>query len=576
MPKKYNLLKPDQRLVKKIQQAAGCSSIVATIIANRQVKTQKELDLFLSPTLNKMRSPFSLAGIQKAVERIHRALIKKEKILVFVDYDADGVCSGAILVQTLRHLGADVQYLIPHRHTDGYGLTEQHITDVVIPGKFSLLITADCGSTASLPISRATERGIDVIVTDHHEVDPCARVNAAYAFVNPKDKGDCSGLADLAGVGVAFYLIVCLRSYLREKSFFNPQRPEPNLKGLADLVCIGTIADCVPLVHDNRILVNAGLEVLRSGKTRPGVKALLEVAGIEPAKITSTDVGFKMAPRINAASRMAHANTAIELFLSEDEQTAKKLAAQLNQYNEERKLLVEKILAQIGEKFEADPSLFDRKALILSDRSWPTGVLGIIAGKIAEKYQRPAIIISLDEKEGKGSARSVPGVDIYKCLSSLSGYLVGFGGHNQAAGLKISLDQIEPFKAAVEQYMSCETLTNPEQDAMVVDYEIGFEEISEALVSELQKLEPFGQCNPEPVFLARNIRSSGAQVLKGGHRKMYLAQPVSESERTYSAIHFNAESTEAAPADYQAVAFKLAWNHWRGKQTIQFIVLDAA
>lgn len=572
----HNLLKPDPRLVRKIQEAAGCSQVAATVIANRNIKSREELDLFLQPKLNKMRSPFSLLDTDKAVQRIHQALVNREKILVFVDYDADGVCSGVVLMDTLLKLGADVECYIPHREKEGYSITAEHILNVAVPKKINLIITADCGSTASYPVFVAEQHDINVIVTDHHEVDP-VHAPRAIPFINPKRPEDQSGLDDLAGVGVAFYLMICLRAHLRREGYFTQDLPEPNLKDLTEIVSIGTIADCVSLVADNRILVTSGLEMIKNGSNRPGVRALLKSAGIDTGYVNATDIGFKIAPRINAASRMAHAKTAYDLLMCDNDKKAEALAKQLNDFNDARKELVESIMEAIERQFTDHPEKLENKTLVLGHEQWPAGVLGIIASKVAEKYHRPSIIFSLNDSISKGSARSIAGFNLYECFSALSSHLAAFGGHDQAAGLSIEIDNLVDFEMALEQYANEHWPPDSDVPVIDIDCEIGFGDVSEQLIEELERLGPFGQSNPEPTFISRDIRSSGVQILRGGHRKMYLEQPVSECDRTYQAVLFNIDSEQHTnPANYDAVVYKVAWNRWKGRQTLQMIVLDMA
>ena len=314
--------KPDPGVVNRICEKAGCGRIVATILANREIVTEADLDRFFDISLKRMSSPFGLKDMDRAIDRLYQAVAQHEKILCFVDYDADGVSCGTVLLEGLRAFGADAHYYIPNRETEGYGLSAAHISNVVVPNRFDLVVTADCGSKSIDAILAARQQGIDVIVTDHHEIT-LEGIPEDVPVVNPKRPDDASGLDYLAGVGVAFYLIVSLRACLRKRGFFNNGCPEPNLKSLTEIIAIGTVADVVPLKGDNRILVNAGLGEIRKGTSRPGLAALLKIAKIDPKTITSIDIAFKIAPRINAASRMANADIALQLLTCTDPEEAK-------------------------------------------------------------------------------------------------------------------------------------------------------------------------------------------------------------------------------------------------------------
>lgn len=568
--------KPDPGIVNRICEKTGCGRIVATILANREIVTEADLDRFFDVSLKRMSSPFGLKDMDRAVDRLYQAVVHHEKILCFVDYDADGVSCGTVLLEGLRAFGADVHYYIPNRETEGYGLSAAHITNVVVPNRFDLVVTADCGSKSADAIIAARNQGIDVIVTDHHEI-ALEEIPEDVPVVNPKRPDDASGLDYLAGVGVAFYLIVSLRACLRKRGFFQDGRTEPNLKALTEIVAIGTVADVVPLKGDNRILVNAGLDEIRKGTSRSGLAALLKIAKIDPQAITSIDIAFKLAPRINAASRMSNADIALQLLTCTDPEEAKELAAELDLLNNERKEIVQGAIEDAETYLEAHPEELNRKTLVICHRRWPAGIVGIVAGRLAEKYSRPVVVIAIHGDRGKGSARSVPGFDIHAAFSAIADTLDNFGGHDQAGGIAISVDKIDAFKLALERYAAPILQDLPVEPVISVDYEIGFEEINEGLMTEIERLEPFGAENPEPVFLAKNVRASGAQVLCGAHRKMFLEQPVSSTDRTFSAIHFNIDDPDASlPDNFGQVVFKLGWNHWNNRKVLQVQLLHAA
>ncbi|MEJ2037804.1 MAG: single-stranded-DNA-specific exonuclease RecJ [Desulfosarcinaceae bacterium] len=375
MQTQWNILQPDLQLVDTIREHLDCHPILARILANRRFMSTDMVDTFLSPSMAALPSPENLVDMDKAVARICTALQQDEKILVVGDYDADGVTATAVLVDFLQASGARVQYHLPHRVEEGYGFSPEQVMQLALPGKAGLIITVDCGTSSHEGVEAARRFGIDVVVTDHH--NPESSLPEALAVINPKRGGHSQPLADLAGVGVAFYLAVALRAALREQGWWD-SRPEPNLKALCDFVAIGTIADIVPLTGINRTLTRAGLEVMGTG-ARPGIQALLQASGIRSSPVTAEDIAFRLAPRINAAGRMAHARLAFNLLRACDPDKAGGLADTLNALNSRRQQTEGKIFREAVARIDNQPGLADKKTILLADTHWHEGVLGIVA-----------------------------------------------------------------------------------------------------------------------------------------------------------------------------------------------------
>ena len=570
MKKHWRIFEPDLRLVNKLCNALKCSPIVATILVNRQFTNPEVVLNFLHPQMNQLRSPCRLKDMDVAVRRIEKAIIAQEKILIFGDYDVDGITSAAILSEFLRKAGADVSYYLPHRITEGYSLKPEHIDHIAIPGDVSLIITADCGSTSHEAIIRAKEADIDVVITDHHQVTES--LPDAVAMVNPQ-RLDCdAGFNHLAGVGVAMALLICLRKHLRESGYWGGNN-EPNLKDLCDLVALGTIADAVPLIYENRILVRAGLDVIRSGKSRAGISEILLACQTIPRHVDSEDIAFKVAPRLNAAGRMDHAGIAAELLLTANRKTAKQIVDTLTELNKERKEAENAILKEIHHHLAENPEELFRDSLILAGQDWHEGVLGIVAARLVTRYHKPVVLISTRSGVGKGSGRSIPQFNLYEALStSCASQLVNFGGHSMAVGLSIIPENIDSFKSIFDRYAH-KTLHGLDTSAEVqIDRELKFHEINGQLIDEIDSLKPFGNGNSEPIFMARNVRVKKCQIVGERHRRMFLEQTDGTKKLSFSAIQFNVNSELIPPDLFDRMAFRLQWNRWNGRKNIQLLV----
>ncbi|MBT8339677.1 MAG: single-stranded-DNA-specific exonuclease RecJ [Desulfatitalea sp.] len=563
----WKILSPDPNQVQEIQNCLQCHPITAKVLANRKLGATDQIHTYLNPKLGALPDPASLAGMQTAVARIVRAIQGKEKILIFGDYDADGITATAVLNHFLRVAGARTTCHLPHRVEEGYGLRPMHITHLAVRQGIGLIITVDNGSGSHDAIHAAAKFGIDVIVTDHHNI--VHQLPGAHAVLNPKRAAQPSDLTDLAGVGVAFYLTIALRTTLREMGWWR-QNPEPNLKAYCDFVAIGTVADMVSLKGINRVLVLSGLDQINR-HPRPGITALLRAAGMDRNAVTAEDIAYRLSPRINAAGRMAHAKVALDLLCAQSIAAAEPLAHDLNVLNQRRQQLEAELFHHIVAFLDARADTSNRKSLLVAGANWHEGVLGIVATKLVERYRKPVLVLSGKDCMAKGSGRSVPHIDLYDTLNRCAHLLETFGGHSSAAGLSLRLENIDPlrhaFEAAVQQ-AQCETEAASE---LLIDSELNLDQIDARLIDDLERLSPFGTDNPAPIFMARNVRVTSAAMVGHRHRKMTLCQPHQQA-RPIDAMLFNLSPDTPRPDAFDRIAFRLKWHHYRSSKQIQMVV----
>lgn len=556
--------------IKALVKSLRCHPVTAAVLANRRILSKKAALDFFSGSFDRLAAPFSLAGIQTATERILKALLDREPILIFGDYDADGITATVVLCEFLKAVGACVTHYIPHRMTEGYGLAAGHISQVAVPRGIRLIITVDCGSASVDAAEAAKAAGMDVIITDHHQIS--GPLPSALAVVNPQRKDCPSGLCHLSGVGIAFYLVMCLRKALRDRGVFKSM-PEPNLKKYCDLVAIGTIADMSPMLAENRILARAGLDVMASG-SRSGLNALLEISGLKDPHVMPDDVAFRLAPRLNAAGRMAHADLAVDLLTETDHEKTQALAQHLNQLNDTRRAVEKKVYDEILHHIQSTPHLTGKKSLAMYCDTWHEGVLGIVASKLVRRFSRPTVLVTMQNGVGKGSARSTPDFDIFDGLTKCAGLLVGFGGHAMAAGLTIRPENFSAFKEQFENAVRRGSPRNPMHGALSIDCEVRFDMITEKLLNEMEMLQPFGVGNPEPLFLARNVRLVRSRIVGDRHRRLVLKQAGDPTRKTIQGMHFNINPGRLPENEYDSFVFRLQWNRWNGNKTVQIIVED--
>ncbi len=558
----------DPGMVAKISRIIGCHPAVAALLVNRGMTSPEAAFSFLSPSFDNLTPPFVMKDMNCAVERIYTALCNQEKILIFGDFDADGVTATAILHDFFTHVNADVSWYIPHRTQEGYSMKPVHI-DMAVERHIDLIITVDCGSDNHDAVAKAAEEDIDVIITDHHEISqPFPR---AVAIVNPKRK-DCPSLLDhLAGVGVAFYLVIALRQYLRQQNFWT-SITEPNLMGYCDLVAIGTMADMVPLKNENRIFTIAGIRVIQQGK-RPGLKALADVSRVDTSFFDSDDISFRIAPRINAAGRMAHAQICVGMLTTREKGSAEQTAALLDQLNLKRQQTEKSIVEDIENKIVRHPEILDRQAIVLSDDKWNPGVLGIAASKTARKYFRPVVLISTAATPATGSCRSVASVDIHAILTQCTSMLEKFGGHVMAAGISLLEKNIAAFAEMFEEKVARAVQEHPLKKQLILDCVLEPHEITEALINEVDGLRPFGTDNPEPLFHCSNLQVTSSVIIADRHRKMILEKTSSSGiSATIEAFQFNIDKERPLPVYFDKIAFRVRMNRFNRKSFPQIII----
>lgn len=506
MTKVWNLKKYDLDVVKEYCKRFNISSVLAKLLIARDVKID-EVDKYINTTLDDLYDPFLMKDMDKLVDRVLLAKERNEKVIIYGDYDVDGVTSITTLYSFLKELGLDVSYYLPDRMEEGYGLNKEALDKLKDSG-YTLVLTVDCGISAIDEIEYANSIGLEVCITDHHECSDT--LPNAYAVVNPK-RQDCTYPFEmLAGVGVAFKVITALaiKLGLDKDSYFK----------YLDIVTIGTIADIVPLQDENRIITKIGLEKVRNTKNE-GLKALIRVAGIK--NVDSTSISFAMAPRINASGRMADASVAVELLLETSPIKANTLAEVLDSQNKERQAVEKKILEEVVNKIEKE-KLYEKNSLVVSGKGWHQGVIGIVASKIAEKYIKPVILITYSEGVAKGSGRTPHGISLYDALDKCKDVLLQFGGHELAAGVTLEKDKITDFADAFEKAVS-EIQKEELQDIIDIDLEITKEDILGGIIKTNDMLLPFGQKNPEPVYLYRNVKVNSLCTLKDDkHLKLGL------------------------------------------------------
>ena len=551
-----------------LSRALGLRPLVAQLLAARGFGTPEAAEAFLRPALTQLHDPFGLLGMEAAAQRVTQALEAGEAITVYGDYDVDGVTSTAILVDFLRACGAQVEAYIPRRLVEGYGLNVGAV-DTIAEAGAGLLITCDCGVTAVEEVDHAVSRGLDVIIIDHHRAP--AVLPRAVAILNPYQPGCTFPFQHLAAVGVSFNLLMALRKTLREAGFFQRRgRAEPLLKPYLELVALGTVADVVPLVDENRVFVAEGLKLLERS-ARPGVVALKEVAGLGEGAVSAGQVGFQLGPRINAAGRLDDARAGLELLLTRDPARARALATLLDEANQARR----DIEAQIGEAAAAlageAPSA---RGLVLVGEGWHRGVVGIVASRMVERYSRPALVLGVEDGVAKGSGRSFGDFHLYDALKACEAHLTRFGGHRAAAGLELPASALPAFIAAFEAQCEAQLSEEALVPSLAVDAILPLPEVDEGLVASLAQLEPFGMGNPAPVFASQGPFWGGRVVgAPRNGRPAHLKGRIGDLD----VIGFGMADRMGFAQDGEVqAAFNLGFNTFRGRTTLQATLRDLA
>ncbi len=548
----------DPEVCRMLAEALGLRDLTAAVLAARGHRTPEAARALLDGAEAASPDPFLLAGMEQAVDRLHRAVQCRERVLVYGDYDVDGASATSLYLSFLKGLGLSADFYIPNRIKEGYGLNADAVRRIAASGA-AVLITADCGTTSVDEIALAQSLGMDVIVTDHHL--PGQTLPPALAILNPCRPDSGYPFSGLCSGGLAYKVA----SAYRAKYGSAGSDPESHL----DLVALATIADVAPLQDENRTMVRQGLRLLSRG-VRPGIRALKAAAGIDGACGVGT-VGFTLAPRINAAGRLGDAADAVRLLLTEDDREAAELAGLLNRLNQERQLVEEGIVAEAMQAAEAAPG----GPLVLASRGWHQGVVGIVAARLVERFHRPAVLIAVnDEGIGKGSARSVAGINVFEAIAQCRDSLDAFGGHAAAAGLTVREDRIPEFRARLAEVLQGPLSSPASRPRLICDAEVEPRGFSPAAVRELGRLGPFGSGNPEPTLLLRNLRIASARIVGTNHLKLALT---GRSGPRLDAIGFKMGSLESRgisrgePID---VACALDVNAWNGTERVQLRLKD--
>ncbi|MEO5378776.1 MAG: single-stranded-DNA-specific exonuclease RecJ [Magnetococcus sp. DMHC-6] len=543
---------------------------------HRYLAQQLKLEPLFAPILaylDQLVDPLTLLDMEQAITRIIQALTHQEPMAVFGDYDVDGSTSAALLIRYFRALGTELRLYIPNRLTEGYGPNPTAMEKLANEG-IRLLITVDCGITAFLSFERAAQCGLDVIITDHHQARQ--ELPKAVAVINPNRLDETFPYKELAGVGVAFFLLMALNRRLRQQGWFTGGKTEPDLRRLLDLVAVGTIADVARLTGPNRPLVAKGLEWMEHS-TNSGLKSLLRQASIS-FPVTTGSIGFHLAPRINAGGRLGLGDLGSTLLTTDDAQTASQIAETLESYNRERQEIEKQIMTEAIFCIESQKLDKKQMGIVLSSQNWHPGVVGIVASRLSERFHRPCIIVALDaEGKGKGSGRSIPGLNLLAAIEASSEHLITFGGHQAAAGVSIKTENLELFSHAFDQ--AVRSLNPPElfQPTLIVDTLVPHNVELLQIIKNLDKFKPFGAGNPEPVLMLKNLQVSRVWPLKDRHVKCQLT---GKNGLNLSAITFRClpgplgEALLERPSSLDVVG-TLGINEYQNRQTIQFMLKDA-
>lgn len=574
MHRRWLVNRTNREFIQYLSAAASVSPVFAQVLINRGLKTPAEVRAFLDSGLTSLSDPYDIPDMDRAIARIKTAVKQAEIVLVHGDYDADGLTATAIMVSALARLGADVRYFIPHRIDHGYGFNAPGVKAAVACGA-GLIITVDCGITSFDAVRAAREAGIDVIITDHHEpqrrpstegaAHDAARaaefhLPGARAVVNPKLREDRPEMAKLSGAGVAFKLCQALS--------LDPDLgyPADDAYRLLDLATLGTVADVVPVTGENRILLKQGLGLI-ANSTRPAFRLLRQISGTEGREVRSGLLSYTIAPRLNAAGRMGHAQDVVRLLLSEDEAEAGRLAEWIDRMNSERQKVEGEVFEMALEQLAA---VRGAPAIVLSGEGWHPGVVGIVAARISEECFRPAFALSIEDGVAKGSGRSIPGFDLYEGLSACSDLLLGFGGHRQAAGLRLRASDIPAFTERICSVAAAALAGADLTPLLEIDADLTFAEITPSLVRELEALAPLGYGNPEPVLGAKGLEVVTPRIVGKNHLKMRLKQRNSSLDT----IGFDMGRDMEHLLSFLTIdaAFTPSFNDWNGNRLLQLVL----
>ena len=520
MNKKWQFYSTNNEKIKELQEKYNINSLLATILVNRNIIEEKQVEIFLNPTRKDFHDPYEMPDMEIAVNRSIKAINNKEKIIIYGDYDVDGITSITVLKRFLKDRGIEADSYIPNRLEEGYGLNKGAV-EKIAEKEYKLMITVDCGISAIEEIEYANKLGIETIVTDHHEVGE--KLPNAIAVVDCKRKDNKYPFRELAGVGVVFKFIQAIAQKLGID--------ENECLKYLDIVCLGTISDIVPLVDENRVIAKLGLKLV-SVTRNLGLRSILNSSGY--TKVDSNTISFGVAPRINACGRMGHAQEALKLFLSQDKEEVNELTKKLNDYNKKRQDIEKEIFNNAIEQIEQQREK-ERNTIVLGGENWHHGVIGIVASKITEMFFKPSILLCFEGEIGKGSGRSIPGFDLYEALTKCTNEIEKFGGHSMAVGITIKKENFEQFKQRFEE-IAKEEKVEEIVPVIQIDAKININEINKEMIESLKNLEPFGEGNKMPIFAFKNLKIDSIRALsEGKHLKLTLK----ENNYIINAIGFN-------------------------------------
>ncbi|MCX7702057.1 MAG: single-stranded-DNA-specific exonuclease RecJ [Gemmataceae bacterium] len=569
--KTWRLLPQDRPAADRLAAEVGISPVSAQILLNRGVRDASSARRFLEAPLTDLFTPDKLPGAAEAADRLGQCVQNRERVVVYGDYDVDGVCATAILYRLLRILGVPAEFYVPHRIEEGYGLKVEPLRQFAADG-VQTVVTVDCGINSHVEAAEAQRLGLNLIITDHHEIG--ARLPQASAVVHPRLPEGDAPFVELSGAGVAFKVAWALAQKVSGGERVAGHLREFLLDAVA-LAAIGLIGDVMPLREENRVLVKHGLNRLRTAPL-PGLRALVEASGISLEKpLRAEDVAFKLAPRLNAAGRLGCARLVVDLLTTFSEQRARELASYLDQQNRERQTLERRITSHARELL-ADSRELDRPALVLAHEDWHPGVIGIVAGRLADRYGKPTLIVAKGMNPATGSGRSVPGFDLHAALAACSSELLSFGGHAAAAGFRILPERIDSLRQKFCDVVAASWSPHASRDVLTLDLEVPLHVLTPGLLRELDRLEPYGAANPRPRFLAGDVSIvSVPQRIGGGER--HLTFRVRQHTTTFRAVAFDmADRLDELMSEggQCCLAFAPKMNTWQGMQNVELEVVD--
>tara|TARA_A100001037_G_scaffold306850_1_gene357126 strand:- start:22184 stop:23983 length:1800 start_codon:yes stop_codon:yes gene_type:complete len=576
---KWTIRYADEDKINELTNVLKIPKILAKLLVLRNIIDTKEAKNFLNTTMEDMHDPFLMKGMEKAVKHIVGNILDKKPIGIYGDFDVDGIASTTLLFSFFTSLGVESHYYIPSRFEEGYGLFMKGIKELSSK-QCSTIITVDCGISAHEVAEEAGKIGVNLIITDHHR--PSAKLPNCYSVISPAQKECPYPFKGLSGVGIAFKLAVAIRRRLYE---FASLKNLPNLKNFLDLVALGTVADLVPLVDENRFFVKTGLELLScedSHKSnslkdprRIGIKALQAAANLKSSVISPRDISFSMAPRINSTGRVGNAKAAVELLVCDDQSKARSQAEKIEEWNRQRREHQDRAIEDAFSQVECSDPTSVEYGIVLSSEKWHPGVIGIVASNIVERYEKPTAIIHIEDLKGKGSVRSIEGIDVYNILEQCSSSLIQFGGHKGAAGLTIKSEKIDLFRSLFNNALKNLRLSESEESIFWVDEKVDLTEINDFFVEEIERLSPYGTENEKPIFVSGPLSIIGSPILVGS-KKEHLKLDFQVGDERINSIGFGlgflSQEFDMEKEKIE-IAFSVGFNKWRGRKKIQLDLL---